>query len=210
MKCNQIEFILNKLRPLYSKDPIEINFKTEFQLIVATILSAQCTDVRVNKVTGTFFDRLKEPADFLAISQNELEELIRSTGFFRMKAKNIRNAASMIISEFGGNIPDTMTELVKLPGFGRKTANVILTTLFHKNEGVCVDTHVLRLAQLLGLSKEKGAIKVERDLMKLTPQENWHEISHFLVLHGRRVCKARVTLCSECVLQEKCPSREIK
>jgi len=173
---------------------------------VGVILSAQCTDERVNKVTATFFDRLREPQNFLNLKPGQLEELIRPTGFFRNKAKNILGAAHMILEDFDGKLPKSMDQLVKLPGFGRKTANVILSALYGINEGVCVDTHVLRLSQRLGLSQHKDAIKVERDLMAISPKENWHDISHFLILHGRRVCKARKPLCEECVLNGDCPS----
>lgn len=202
----QIKKILTKLRPLYKSEPIEIDYETPFQLIVGVILSAQCTDVRVNKVTATFFDRLREPQDFLDLGKERLEELIRSTGFFRNKAKNILGAAHMIVEDYQGQIPRTMEDLVKLPGFGRKTANVILTALYGINGGVCVDTHVLRLSQKLGLTQYKDAIRVERDLMALTPQKNWNEISHFLILHGRRVCFARKPQCQACVLKKICPS----
>lgn len=202
----RVRFILKTLRPFYHADPIEIDFTTPFQLIVGTILSAQCTDKRVNQVTAQFFERLREPQDFLALGQGRLEELIRPTGFFRNKAKNILACAEMILKDFDGVIPDTMAKLVLLPGFGRKTANVILTTLFQKNEGVCVDTHVLRLSKRLGLSLNTDAVRVEQDLMSLTPKKNWHEISHFLILHGRRVCFAKSPNCGHCVLFKDCPS----
>ena len=202
----RVKSILKKLRPLYKSDPIEIDFETPFQLVVGTILSAQCTDKRVNEVTKTFFDRLRTPKDFLSLNLDELEELIRSTGFFRNKAKNIMGAAQLIEEEHGGEIPKSMKELVKLPGFGRKTANVILTTLYGINEGVCVDTHVLRLSKKLGLTDKTTAVPVEKDLMAITSQKNWHEISHFLVLHGRRVCFARNPDCGSCVLVGLCPS----
>jgi len=202
----RVKSILKKLRPLYSRDPIEIHYQTPFQLVVATILSAQCTDERVNKVTATFFDKLREPQDYLKLTPEQLENLIRSTGFFRNKAKNILGAAHMIVQDYKGKIPRSIKELVQVPGFGRKTANVVLTALYSLNEGVCVDTHVLRLSHRLGLTRHKDAIKVERDLMEITPQKNWHEISHFLILHGRRVCKARSPLCRDCVVNSECPS----
>lgn len=202
--------ILKKLSPLYAADPIEIDYGTPFQLIVAVILSAQCTDRRVNLVTGTFFDRLREPEDFLREGEEKLRQIIRPTGFFRNKAKNIIGAARMILSEYGDEVPESMAKLVRIPGFGRKTANVVQQELYGKNEGVCVDTHVLRLSRRLGLTEHSMPQKVERDLMASTPQKNWHEISHFLVLHGRRVCQARSPKCRDCVLNRICPSADLQ
>lgn len=202
------QFVLKTLRPLYRDEPLGVRYETPFQLVVAVILSAQCTDTRVNLVTRKFFPRLRTPRDFVTLSQRELEAMIKPTGFFRNKAKNILGAAQMIITEHSGRIPDNMQELVRLPGFGRKTANVILTALHRKNEGVCVDTHVLRLSQRLGLTKNKSPLSVERDLMGLVPQKSWHEITHFLILHGRCVCLARSPRCAQCVLNRHCPSRK--
>ena len=205
-KKQKVISILEKLAPFYQKDPIEIDFNTPFNLIVGTILSAQCTDKRVNLVTKNFFHKYKTPQDYLNLSSEKLEELIRSTGFYRNKAKNILGCAAMLLNNHNGKIPDSMTELVKLPGFGRKTANVILTTLFKKNEGLCVDTHVLRLSKKLGLSKNTTAVPVEKDLMKICNQKDWHHLSHYLILHGRRVCFARAPDCNSCVLNDFCPS----
>lgn len=205
-KKQRLANVLRKLKPLYSKDPIEIDYETPFQLIVGVILSAQCTDKRVNQETAKFFPKLKTPEDFLALDPSALEDLIRPLGFFRNKTKNILGCARMIVDDYHGEIPQTMSELVKLPGFGRKTANVILHALYGKNEGVCVDTHVLRLSALLKLTKNKDAIKVERDLMELAPKNRWHEVSHYLILHGRRVCFARRPHCGECVITAFCPS----
>lgn len=204
-KKSRVRHILKKLAPLYHADPIEVNYTTPFQLIVAVILSAQCTDRRVNQVTATFFDRLKTPEDFLREGELRLSELIRSTGFFRNKAKNIVGAARMILDEYDGKVPDSMVKLVRIPGFGRKTANVVQQALYGRCEGVCVDTHVLRLSKRLGLTQQTTAEKVERDLMQITPQKNWRELSHFLILHGRRVCVARGPRCEECVLRSVCP-----
>lgn len=197
--------ILAALRPLYGVDPIEIDYETPFQLVVGVILSAQCTDKRVNLVTKTFFNRLKTPQDFLSIPLDELEELIKSTGFYRNKAKNILGAAKMILEDFSGTIPQTLTELVQLPGFGRKTANVILNELYGLQEGIAVDTHVLRLSKRLGLSKFDQAEKVERDLMQVTPRSSWGEVAHLIILHGRRVCHARKPNCPGCLLKACCP-----
>lgn len=201
----RVAAILKKLTPLYAADPIEVHYRTPFQLIVAVILSAQCTDKRVNQVTAGFFDRLRTPEDFLALPLDELETLIKPTGFFRNKAKNIQGAARMITSEYGGQIPNTILELLKIPGFGRKTANVILSELHGVDEGIVVDTHVLRLALRLGLTREKTAEKVERDLMAITPRSAWGRISHLLILHGRRICGARKPACEICVLRRLCP-----
>lgn len=197
--------IIKNLAPFYEHDPIEIDYNTPFNLIVGTILSAQCTDKRVNEVTKKFFNKYKKPSDYLMLEKKDLENMIRSTGFFRNKAKNILGTAKLIWEKHNGKIPDSMSELTKLPGFGRKTANVILTTLFKKNEGICVDTHVLRLAKRLGLTQKKDAIGVEKDLMAITNQKKWHQLSHFLVLHGRRVCFARNPNCKDCVLNPLCP-----
>lgn len=205
-KKSQIRRILKNLAPLYAGDPIEIDYQTPFQLIVAVILSAQCTDKRVNKVTATFFDRLRTPEDFLKLSPEKLEELIRPTGFFRNKSKNILGAAHRIVEHYGGTVPGTLKELVNIPGFGRKTANVVQQALHGVSEGVCVDTHVLRLAKRLGLTSHETAEKVERDLMAVTPQNGWHRLAHFLILHGRRVCYARNPQCPHCVLKAFCPS----
>lgn len=209
MPKDRVALILEKLRPFYAHQPMGINFETSFQLVVGTILSAQCTDVRVNQVTKKFFAKLRTPEDFLKIGREELELLIKPTGFFRNKAKSILGAAEMILTHYQGEVPRTMSELIKLPGFGRKTANVILSRLFNINEGVCVDTHVLRLSKRLGLTEQSSPVKVERDLMNIMPQKSWHEISHFLILHGRQVCKARSPRCHECVLGAICPSKKI-
>lgn len=201
----QVRYILKKLSPLYEKDPIEVHYKTPFQLVVAVILSAQCTDKRVNEVTKPLFEKYRTPQDFLQLSPSELEEKIKSTGFYRNKAKSILGAAHKILEEFDGKIPDRMQDLRKLPGFGRKTANVILHELYDKVEGIVVDTHVLRLAQRLELSKNQTPEKVEKDLMLITPKRFWGIVSHVLILHGRRVCFARSPGCVRCVLSRKCP-----
>lgn len=203
---DRILFILKSLRPSYKGDPIEIHYTTPFQLVVGTILSAQCTDVRVNAVTSKFFDRYKTAQDFLKLSHEQLEEMIHSTGFYRNKAKNILGAAQIIHEKYDGVVPNSLEALIKIPGFGRKTANVVQQALYHVNEGVVVDTHVLRLSRRLGLSAKDQAVPVERDLMQHTPKENWHEISHFLILHGRRVCPAHKPKCEICCLREVCPT----
>ncbi|MEK7745935.1 MAG: endonuclease III, partial [Elusimicrobiota bacterium] len=176
------------------------------QLLVATILSAQCTDERVNKVSGPLFARYRSAADFAGAELADLEALIHSTGFFRHKARNIRETCRIIVERHGGEVPGTMEALLELPGVARKTANVVLGTWFGKTEGVVVDTHVLRLSGRLGLSRREDPVKVEEDLMALLPREGWTSFSHRMILHGRRVCKALRPLCEDCPLSRLCPS----
>jgi endonuclease-3 len=178
-------------------------------LLIATILSAQCTDKRVNLVTPALFARYRTAADFAAIKPAELEKAIQSTGFFRNKTKSIRAATAAIANEHGGKVPDTMEQLNALPGVGRKTANVVLGNAFHKNEGIVVDTHVARLSHRLGLVTGDDPVKIERKLMKLVPRERWTMLSHLLIEHGRQVCDARKPRCGECVLADTCPSSTI-
>lgn len=180
-----------------------------FQLLVATILSAQCTDERVNKVTPTLFEKYPTPAAFAGADRGELEEMVRSTGFFRNKAKHIQEAAQRIVHDFGGEIPQNMDDLLSLAGVARKTANVVLGVGFHIADGVVVDTHVSRLSQRLGLTVEKTPKKIEQDLMALTPQSEWIDLSHLLIFHGRRVCDARKPNCEACTLADLCPSAEV-
>ncbi|MBP7963407.1 MAG: endonuclease III [Caldilineaceae bacterium] len=180
-----------------------------FQLLVATILSAQCTDERVNKVTPALFEKYPTPADFAGADRGELEELVRSTGFFRNKAKHIQEAAQRIVHDFGGEMPQNMDDLLTLAGVARKTANVVLGVGFHIADGVVVDTHVSRLSQRLGLTVQKDPKKIEQDLMALTPQSEWIDLSHLLIFHGRRVCDARKPNCEACTLADLCPSAEV-
>jgi endonuclease-3 len=183
-----------------------LRHKNAFQLLVATILSAQCTDERVNKVTPELFRKYPTPQDFAAVSQGELESEIRSTGFFRNKAKSIIGAASKIVKDFGGKVPQTMDELVTLPGVARKTANVVLGSAFGIASGVVVDTHVFRIAHRLRLSDQKTPEKVELDLMKLVPQDRWISFGHQVIWFGRKVCVARKPLCAQCPLASVCDS----
>jgi len=176
------------------------------RLLVATILSAQCTDKRVNIVTKDLFKKYKTPRDYASARQRTLEKEIRSTGFFRNKAKNIRAAAAKIISDFDGKVPRTMAELLTLPGVARKTANCVLGNAFGLAEGVVVDTHVMRLSQRLGLTKHKEPVKIERDLMEIVPQKEWILFSHLLIFHGRATCSARKPNCESCTLSDLCPS----
>ena len=183
-----------------------MNFKNPLELLIATILSAQCTDERVNKVTESLFAKYRTVTDYVRAPLQDLEKAVHSTGFFRNKAKNIRNACRMIVEKFHGRVPDTMEELLLLPGVARKTANVVLFNAFGKNEGVVVDTHVIRLSRRLGLSKHDSPEKIEKDFMKLVPQKEWGMLSHYLITHGRRICKARKPECEKCFLNKVCPS----
>jgi len=178
---------------------------TPFELLIATILSAQCTDERVNIVTKDLFAKYSTPAALAAVPINQLEKLIQSTGFFRNKAKNIHDCCVVLVREHGGQVPNTLDQLVRLPGVGRKTANVVLGTAFRIASGVVVDTHVTRLSQRLGLTEHEDAVKIERDLIELLPKDEWIDFSHRLIWHGRRVCKARRPLCGSCVLEKICP-----
>ena len=173
--------------------------------MIATILSAQCTDERVNIVTKDLFAKYSTPAALAAVPIKQLEKLIQSTGFFRNKAKNIHGCCGKLVEEHGGEVPRDIEQLVQLPGVGRKTANVVLGTAFRIASGVVVDTHVTRLSQRLGLTEHEDAVKIERDLIEQLPQEEWIDFSHRLIWHGRRVCKARKPLCGSCVLEKICP-----
>ncbi len=205
-KKERLAIILKRLDQMYPAADCALLHTNPFQLLVATILSAQCTDERVNIVTKTLFKKYKTPADFARVSQPALEKEIRSTGFFRNKAKNIRAASKMIVERFGGKVPRTMEELLTLPGVARKTANVVMGTAFGIAGGVVVDTHVQRLSQRLGLTRQEDPKKIEQDLMKILPQERWISFSHQLIWHGRRVCPARGPKCLECPLLDVCPT----
>ena len=198
--------LVKALPKVYPDAHCELDFKTPLQLLIATILSAQCTDKRVNMVTPALFARYRSAADFAKAKPADLEKAIQSTGFFRNKTKSIRAATAAIVQEHGGKVPETMAELHALPGVGRKTANVVLGNAFHKDEGIVVDTHVARLSQRLGLTKQKDPEKIERDLMKLIPREHWTDWSHWLIWHGRRRCFARKPDCRRCEVLELCPS----
>ena len=186
-----------------------LDFSTPFQLLVATILSAQCTDKRVNMVTPALFKRYRTPAAMADAKPEELEEMIKSTGFFRNKTKSLLAMSRAVAEKHGGRIPDTMDELVELPGVGRKTANVVLGNAYDKNEGVVVDTHVGRVSARLGLTKETDPVKVEQDLVKLFPREQWTMLAHLLIEHGRTICEARRPKCEICFLNDICPSSRV-
>src|SRR4029453_6523473 len=194
---------------VYPNAHCAMNFRNPRQLLVATVLSAQCTDKRVNMVTPGLFKKYRTARDYANAPQAEFEDAIRSTGFYRNKAKSIRAAMRVIAEEHGGKVPDTIEKLLTLPGVGRKTANVVLGNAFEKNEGIVVDTHVARLSQRLGLTKQKDAEKIERDLMKLIPREHWTDWSHWLIWHGRRRCYARKPDCGRCEVFRLCPSGKI-
>lgn len=198
--------ILERLRAEYPDAHCELNYTSPFELLAATILSAQCTDVRVNLVTPELFRRWPDAFALAAASQEEVEEVIRSTGFFRNKARSLLGMARAIVADHAGEVPRNMEELRALPGVGRKTANVVLGNAYQMQEGVTVDTHVLRLSRLLRLTRESDPEKVERDLMKLIPQADWALISHLMIWHGRRVCIANRPKCDECTLRSLCPS----
>ncbi len=203
---DRIGEILEILYRNYSQSHTDLKFKKPLQIMVATILSAQCTDKRVNQITPSLFRKYQTPADFASAEQKELEEEIRSTGFFRNKAKNIINASKKIVEDFKGKVPDEMEELITLPGVARKTANIVLSSAFKKAQGIAVDTHVSRLSQRLGLSMEKDPNKIERDLMRLVPREDWIDFNYMLVNHGRKICPARKPLCPQCEMKHLCPS----
>ena len=200
--------IIKALRKKYPGATTALEHRDPFQLLVATILSAQCTDVRVNMVTPGLFRKYPGPSAFASAPQLELEQDIRSTGFYRNKAKNIIAASRSIVQEFGGEVPKTMDELLQLGGVGRKTANCVLGGAYGINVGVVVDTHVERLSQRLGLSGQKDAMKIEADLMERVPKKDWYDFSNLLIQHGRNVCSARKPACPECSLREICPSAE--
>jgi len=198
--------ILVRLKREYPNATCSLNYETPVQLLVATMLSAQCTDERVNKVTPALFARFPDAKSLAGCDRAELETLIRSTGFFRNKAKNIQGACDKIVREFGGRVPQQMELLLSLPGVARKTANVVLAHGFGILQGVTVDTHVKRLSGRLGLTEQTDPVRIERDLMKLLPQPDWENWSIRLIYHGRAVCKARKPLCADCLLADLCPA----
>jgi endonuclease-3 len=205
-RADRSRVLLQRLPKIYPDAHCELVHSDPLELLVATILSAQCTDKRVNIVTASLFKRCRTAADYAAISQEELESLVRSTGFYRNKAKNIRAMAAKLLAAHQGQVPDTLEALAVLPGVGRKTANVVLGNAFNKNEGVVVDTHVGRLSQRLGLTKFSDPIRIEKDLMKLFPRKSWTDFSHWLIFHGRRRCPARKPDCANCELLDICPT----
>ncbi len=204
-KKERAKKIFEALDPIYTKEKTALKYKTPFELLVATILSAQCTDERVNQVTSYLFKKYKGPEDYIKVPIEELEQDIRPTGFFKNKARSLKGCAKAIVEKYGGKVPSTMEELLKLPGVGRKTANCVLGAAFDV-PGVVVDTHVKRLAKRLGLTDETNPDKIEKDLEKLLPKRRWRRFSDLLIYHGREVCKARKPLCAKCVISRWCPS----
>lgn len=199
--------IENELEKLYANPKVGLEFQNPFQLTIATILSAQCTDVRVNMVTKVLFKKYKKPEDFLRVPEKELQQDIRSTGFYNNKAKNIRGCCKRLIDVFGGKVPQTMEELVTLPGVGRKTANIVLWAGYGKLEGIAVDTHVFRVSRRLGLAKGNNPEKVEQELVQIVDKPKWGTFTDVLIWHGRKVCDARLPKCTQCLLfkNKLCP-----
>jgi endonuclease-3 len=202
----QIRAIIAELWRLYPDAKCSLNFSNPLELLVATQLSAQCTDERVNFVTRDLFQKYRSAEDYVTVSQEELEQDIRSTGFYRNKAKNIRATCQLLITNYDGAVPTTMVELLKLPGVARKTANVVLGNAFGIIEGFVVDTHIGRLARRFGWTKHEDPVKVEQDLMRLIPRQDWLDLSHLMIFHGRAICQARKPLCQQCTLSKLCPS----
>lgn len=198
--------LIARLREAYPDAHCALDYETPIQLLAATILSAQCTDERVNMTTPALFARYPTTEALAAAAQDDVEELVRPTGFYRQKARYIREAAQIILSDHGGEVPQEMDELLRLPGVARKTANVVRGEIYGLADGITVDTHVKRLAGRLGLTTATDPVKVERDLMAIIPRESWIEISHLLIFHGRRVCAARKPACAACPLNDVCPS----
>ena len=202
--------VIRRLKRAYPGAKCSLNHSNPFELLVATILSAQCTDERVNIVTADLFRKYKKPEDYLKVSPRELEKDIQSTGFFRNKTKSIQGTSKVLTEEFDGQVPHTMDELLELPGVARKTANVVLGNAFGVKAGVVVDTHVTRLSHRLALTQQKTAEKIELDLIEIVPKKDWVIFPHLLIWHGRKICKARNPLCEECPVEKLCPSSFLK
>lgn len=208
-KRKRAALIYRRLSRAYPNASIALRFSNPLELLIATVLSAQSTDVGVNRVTETLFAKYRSCEDYLASKPGELEQDIHATGFFNQKARAIRGLCRMIVEEFGGEVPDTMKELIRLPGVARKTANIVLGNAFGTVEGIAVDTHVHRLSRRLGFSDEEDPNKVERDLMALFPRSKWFTLTYLLIEHGRAVCQAKVPRCEECVVNDLCPSSRV-
>ncbi len=207
MSAKNIDKILPLLKKEYPKAKIALNFSNPLEILVATVLSAQCTDERVNMVTKSLFKKYRKVQDYAKANLKTFEQEIRSTGFYRNKAKNIISATQKIVKDFNSKLPDSMDKLLQLPGVARKTANIVLFNGFGKVEGIAVDTHVRRLSQRLGLTKNKDPEKIEQDLMKLLNRKEWGKFSYLLIDHGRKICDAKKPKCLECILQKLCPSK---
>src|SRR5881392_8207 len=207
-KRERIRPIIERLAAEHPDAMIALRFRSDLELLVSVMLSAQTTDVNVNRVTETLFQKYRRPEDYLAVPPEELERDIFATGFFRQKAKSLRGTMQMLLEEFDGQVPRRLEELVRLPGVARKTANVVAAELGNP-QGIVVDTHVRRLSQRLGLTKEEDPVKIERDLQKIVPREEWGRFPHLLIWHGRRVCIARRPLCEDCVVNDLCPASRV-
>lgn len=206
----RVRKIISLLKRAYPDARCTLNHANAFELLIATILSAQCTDERVNIVTADLFRKYRKPEDYLKVSPTHLQKDIRTTGFFRNKAKSIQGAARILTEQYSGRVPETIDQLLELPGVARKTANVVLGNAFGVISGIVVDTHVTRLSRRLGLTRQKQAEKIEQDLVEIVPKKDWVIFSHLLIAHGRRICKARNPLCAECVVEKLCPSSYLK
>jgi endonuclease III len=207
-KRERIRPIIERLAAAHPGATIALRSRSDLELLVAVMLSAQTTDVNVNRVTEKLFQKYRRPEDYLAVPPEELERDIFATGFFRQKTKSLRETMQMLLEEFDGRVPRTLDELVRLPGVARKTANVVAAELGNP-QGIVVDTHVRRLSQRLGLTRQEDPVKIERDLIRLVPREDWGRFPHLLIWHGRRVCIARLPRCEECVLNDLCPSSRV-
>jgi endonuclease-3 len=207
-KRERIRPIIERLAVEHADAAIALKFRNSLELLISVMLSAQTTDVNVNKVTDKLFAKYTKPEDYLAVPQEELERDIYQTGFYRQKAKSLRGSMQMLLDDFGGEVPQTLDELIRLPGVARKTANVVSSELGNP-EGIVVDTHVRRLSQRLGLTKQEDPVKIERDLVRLVPREDWARFPHLMIWHGRRVCIARRPLCEDCVVNDLCPSSRV-
>jgi endonuclease-3 len=205
---DRIKPIIERLAVEHADAKIALDFRTPVELLISVMLSAQTTDVNVNRVTATLFQKYRRPEDYLAVPREELEQDVYATGFFRQKAKSIQGAMRVLLEEFDGEVPRTVDELLRLPGVARKTANVVAAELGNP-QGVVVDTHVRRLSQRLGLTRREDPVKIERDLVKLVPRADWGRFPHLLIWHGRRVCDARRPRCEDCVVNELCPSARL-
>jgi len=202
--------VIRRLKRAYPGAKCSLNHSNPFELLVATILSAQCTDERVNLVTADLFRKYRKPEDYLKVPPRELEKDIQSTGFFRNKTKSLQGTAKVLTEQYGGEVPHTMEELLELPGVARKTANVVLGNAFDIHAGVVVDTHVTRLSHRLAFTQQNTAEKIEQDLIPIVPKKDWVIFPHLMIYHGRKICKARTPLCAECVVEKQCPSSYLK
>jgi endonuclease III len=207
-KRDRIRPVIDRLAVEHADATIALTFRSPLELLVSVMLSAQTTDVNVNRVTATLFEKYRRPEDYLAVEQEELERDIFATGFYRQKARSLRGTMRMLLDDFDGEVPRTLDELTRLPGVARKTANVVSAEL-GVPQGVVVDTHVRRLSQRLGFTKEEDPVKIERDLIRLVPRDDWGRFPHLMIWHGRRVCDARRPRCDDCVVNDLCPSSRV-